>query len=145
MKVASGSQIFLRYAFWPRIEEKMKLGKIDQCTYEILRMLIKEADVPPILLLEKCFPGAVEKYRQFCVGKGCEANFSRESVTDYWHNYHKGPTSMKSAVVCMVDNDKGVLVVIDEKTEIVLNPYKLSLKKGELVFTHNSAIVEKAE
>ncbi|MEK7634977.1 MAG: hypothetical protein AAB446_00920 [Patescibacteria group bacterium] len=145
MKLLSGPQIFLRYAFRPCAEEKMKAGKIDKCSYERMEVIIEENDVPPILLLEKCFPNAVTDYKRFCLEFKRKDNFSRESVINYWRYNHDGPTPVKHAIVCMIDDNGIVKVISDGEAENAINPYKLILRKEDLVFIHNSIIVEKDE
>jgi hypothetical protein len=143
----AGLKLFLKYA-WPCSEEKLKSGQIDQSRFNILKLLAENGDAPPVLLLEKVYPGAVDRYREFCANKGYEADFALESVAKYWQENHinRGYCSVKLATVCLIDNDKKVVAVCEDKTVRLENPYRMkNLKTRDTIRVHRGAVVEKVD
>lgn len=142
----AGLKLFLRYA-WPCSEEKLKSGQIDQSRFNILKLLAENGDAPPIILLEKVYPGAVDRYREFCASKDYEANFDLESVKKYWRENHtnRDYCSVIKAEVCLSESDGTTLVICDNRPINVSNPYKLALKFREFVFIHRKIVVEKVD
>jgi hypothetical protein len=145
-KMKSGRRIFLEFA-WQCALYRLTVEKdMSQSDYDVQQMLIENDDSPLIQLLKKCYPDAVESYRETCKIKGYKANFSRKSVIYYWCYCHKEETPTEIVSIIMRDDRGGILVSCNGKKIIVFNPFDLELGIGKEFFVHNGAIViEKAD
>lgn len=145
MEQLSGPQLFLRYAF-PCAEEKLRSGRINQNTLDMLETTVKNNEPPSNFSLGHCFPSATISLEKFAREKSKEM-WSLETVANFWreHQGSGGDCAVIKAMVCEV-NGNAVSVMVDSRMFTVINLYNiLDLQIGDMVYLHRHVVIEKVE
>lgn len=145
-KLKVGLLLFYKYAR-PCLEHLEFTKKINPDDAEKIQEISEEKIEPSKSILKRCFKEAVSNYKKSCKKDGFEANFSPESVGNYWQHRHghTGDCAVRIVTIVMIDEIGRIFATCDGKQIPVLNPYKLELGFGKSFFIHRSTIVEQAE
>lgn len=141
VKKMSGPKLFLRYAF-PCAEDRFHASFISCEDLKLLERIIKFDEEPEVLILQKCFPKAVNNLVNFAESTG-KIVWAFETVAEYWrfHHDHSDESRVKTLVVSRIN---GIIINVGLNFAVI-NLYGIKLKKYDQVLVHNRVIVEKLE
>jgi hypothetical protein len=139
--------LFLERFAMPCAKMKLASGHLTEQQYKALtNSIINFKQAVNLVLFEICFPKIVCDYRDFYTKQNKLANFSKESVLEFLQATHldKGHCSLRTAMVCVVDERSNVIGVCEGKTKTFTNPYEIKkLRTKDCVYIHYDTIIGK--
>lgn len=144
-KEISGPLLFLRYAF-VCVEYQMLIGNIKPAKANLLKKHLADGTNPSKSLLNDCFRGAMQGYRESCKKNSCEANLSRASVIIYWrkNHGHTDDCAVTQVTICEI-NGNTISFMVGSKIFKAINFYNLDLQISDTVYLHWRKVIEKDE
>jgi hypothetical protein len=143
----TGELLFLRYTFpcatTGVVVTNGRRWKIAEKDLIELDQLVRRNKQPTCPLLERCFPNAVERLREYAVQNGL-AQWAVATVADFWHHHHghEGECRVRRAKVAEASNGTVVVLACEGETLNAVNQYHLPLSRGQFVYFHRRVVVE---
>ncbi len=143
----SGPKRFGRFAGEVCLKKKYAAGLISEEDFNEFQACLREDIEPSVELINRCLPNAVKSYFKYCEAKGIKADWSYESVGDYWLNGHGekqghiGECATRTVVVLSIRDG----IISAGLKSPLSNPYNLELEPLMEAVIHYWQIVEIAE